>query len=78
MLVREVRRWFWDGSLRVRVQRVRIWRLGGMEKGRGEGMGEVWSQKGISCGMMELECLQARTRSVGSLPLRLTDTAIVL
>lgn len=48
MLVREVRRWFWDGSLRVRVQRVRIWRLGEMEKGRGDGMGEVWFWTGIS------------------------------
>ena len=48
MLVREVRRWFWDGSFRVRVQRVRIWRLEGMVKGRGEGMGEVWSWVGIS------------------------------
>ena len=48
MLVREVRRWFWDGSLRVRVQRVRIWRLGGIVKGRGEGMGDVWRCVGIS------------------------------
>ena len=31
-----------------------------------------------SWGILELGCLQARTRSVGSLPLRLTEMAIVL
>ena len=43
MVVREGRRKFWDGSVRVRVQRVRMWSFGGTEKGSGEGIGEVWS-----------------------------------
>jgi hypothetical protein len=38
---REGRRWLSDGSERETVQRVRISRFAGAEKGRGEGTGET-------------------------------------
>lgn len=38
---RELSRWFWEGSERVRVQRVRMRRDLGVGNGRGAGMGEV-------------------------------------
>ena len=42
------------GDRRERVSRVRMWRPGGVGKGRGVGMGDVWRRGGgVSCGVWE-------------------------
>lgn len=49
------RRWFCEGSERIRVQRWRRRSLVGTKKGRGEGIGEVWWVEMVSLCLGEKE-----------------------
>ena len=60
-----LRRWFWEGSVRRRVQRRRRRSSGGVGKGRMLGMGEVWLMLVVG---YEGVRGKAQTRSGGSLP----------